>query len=147
MSGPAAAGAGAGALLSAYGQFQASRAEAKLLRRRSNLLDLSADQILELNDENTRLIRDDIKKTQGAATTKFAAAGVGTDLEALADIARIGEQEIRIRTDEAEWNAEMKRIEARITRDNARATRRAGTISAISTILSGGGKAASVAGK
>lgn len=137
MAAPVLAGiAVGGALLSSYAQFQASRAEAKLLRRQSELLDLSAEQIIELNEENTRLIREDVDKLQGTARTKFAAGGVVTDLEALSQIAVKGEEEIRMRTEEAEFNAEMARLEAEIMRENARATRRAGTLRAIGTLAS-----------
>ena len=123
--------------ISAFGRIKAAEAEVEALRNQSILLNKSADSILELNKLNTEFILEDVKKTQGAAATKFAQSGFATDIGALSDIAMAGNREIELRTREAEREAELRRLEAAFMRRNARATRKAGAIGAFGSVLQG----------
>ena len=126
-----------GILLSSFSQFKAANAEASLLRKKADLNDFSASKILELNEENSKRIREDAKNIQGAARNQFAASGTLTDLDTLGEIALAGELEIRLNTEEAVFQAEPQRLLAEIQREAASSSRKTGAIGAAGSILQG----------
>lgn len=127
----------AGSILGAYGKYKAASAEAEALQEEATLLDMSADQVLALNDINTQSTIQARDELQGAAATQFAASGFATETGAIADIASKAAKEIELNTMEAKYEANKMRLQAASKRKSASATKTAGKISAVGSILSG----------
>lgn len=132
LLGAAAVGGG---LLSGIGSLKSSRAEAKFSRKQADLLDLSADQVMERHAQNVAFIKDDVRKTQGSAATLMRSAGTITDIESLSTIAQAGATEIFLREQEATWTVQQMTAEAEAHRRRAEATEEAGVLGAIGSIL------------
>lgn len=130
----------AGSILSAYGNYKASEAAAEGLLDEANLLGLSAKHVLTLNDMNTQATIQARDELQGAAETQFAASGFATEPGAIADIASRAAKEIELNTLEAKYEATKMRAQASAKRKAAAATKKAGKIAAVGSILGGAGK-------
>ena len=125
----------AGAAFSFYGRIKAAEKEADMLRDKSILLQRSAQDILDLNEENAEATRVEIREISGSAATKFAQSGFGVDMDSLADIASAGAKEISIKTKQAEREASMRRLEASYHQRNAGNIRKTAMISGTGAIL------------
>jgi hypothetical protein len=142
------AAAMAGNTLQAYGQYKASLIQAKQLNLKAGLLDIEAQEILDRNAINNFIIGREGLRLQGAQLSALASSGrtTGQSFAPLEETARrvIEEQILNERV--AVFEASQRRFEAAQSRFLAKETRKAGVISAFSTLLTGSANTALAAG-
>lgn len=131
------------ALVSAYGQYQSSKAQAESLEAQAQQGFLRAEEIIQRNTIKNELLLESALVHQG--TQKAQSAGSGRALESTRDLVsstmdKAAEQIIN-NNRSAEWEAHMAEIGASSQLDSAGNISTAGTISAIGTLGFGAAKA------
>lgn len=125
-----------GAILSAYGNMKAADAEGELLHEQADLLELSAERVMKLNEMNTEQTLQDERETRSAKGVTSAARGVSVNLNTLSAITKDALKEIEISTEEAKFEAQKLKIEASAKRRSAKSGKDASKLSAISSTVS-----------
>jgi len=135
-----------GGLLSAYGQIEAGRAQAKAARRNADIKRMQAGELLERAEINIGEVFRESRIMAGNQASSYAAAGVGLDGTPLLVIeqtlARAGEEASLMRRD-AQFSANMLRLGADIEEQQGKSLERASYIAAAGTLI---GSAAGIAG-
>jgi len=126
--------AGGMAAFSAYNSWKAGQEEQELANEQASLLDLSAERVLEINEFNTEQTQKDSRATQAGKSTGAAARGVAVDLNQMAAIAANAFDEVQINTEEAEFKSRQLKLEAKQLRRSGKASAKAGTVQAVTTI-------------
>ena len=131
-----------GAGLSAYGQYEAGQAGAKINLFNARVAVFQALNAVERGQRNESRLRLAVRGIIGAQRSAFAAAGVdvntGSAAEIQADTAALGEQDALTIRNNAALEAWGYRTQAEISRYQAKVQKRAATFGVISTILGSG---------
>ncbi len=121
------------ALVSAYGQYQSSQAQAEQQRQQSQIDFARAEEILRRNEINNELLMESALVHTG--TQKAQAAGAGVDVSGIGrlvqDTVNKAIEQIELDTRAAEWESRMVRLGAETRLETASDIESAGTISAI----------------
>jgi len=131
----------AGSILGAYGKKQAANAEAGQLFEKADLLGLDISEIQRRHELNVKQIKEDVVNLQGSVKTISASAGTVSEISSLTALAEAGLKAIEIQEEDVKLQTTRMEREMSSLRQAGRRTRRAGTISAVGSILGGAGQA------
>ena len=129
-----------GMFMAAYGQLEASRQNASLLEEKADFLSLQADEILERNEINNKLIKRHARQLKSEQFTTGISRGLGevSRLEMLEETAQLAGEQIGRNTREARFEAFSLEKEAISLERGAREVRKAGILGVTTTLLGGG---------
>jgi hypothetical protein len=141
----------AGAKREANASAQAAEYNAKVADMNATISERRARDALERGKQEEQMKRQEVSQVEGRQRAAMAANGVdlsfGSPLDVLVDTATLGEIDaLTIRRSSAreaydyQVQATNGRADASLSRSNAANSRKAGTLQAFGTLLSGGGK-------
>lgn len=140
----------AGSAVSAYGQYQSAKAQAKTAKNQADAKELEASKLLERAAINAQATERTGKEVEAQQISSFIASGVeidGTPLSVLEDTADKISRQIALDMEAAEFDAEQMRRGAQFTRESAKQMEKNALIGAIGTVAVGGMQASTMKGK
>lgn len=131
----------ASTLLQAQGQLQAGQQNAAIANRNADRLDTAATDAVLRGRAEADLLRQQVVSRIGTQRAGLSASNVdisrGSAARLSADTAAAGELEVMTILNNAAREAYGMRQQASIVRDDGRAARRAGTMNAAGTLITG----------
>lgn len=126
------------ALVSAYGQYKSSQAQAEAQQQQAKLNFLKAEEVLARNEINNDLLLESALVHQGTQVAQIAGSGVDvggqTQKRVVAETMRKAQRQIELNTRAAEWESRMIRIGAESQIQSSEEIALAGTISSIGSL-------------
>ena len=133
--------------MQAYGKYKGAMAEADSLEAGADASESEADELLRRSYINAGATLQEGETMKGKQLSGFVSAGVeideGTPLTVLEDTNEKITRQIGYEMEATQFTAEQKRRQAQFDRKTAGATRTAGKVAAIGSLVSSGAKASS----
>lgn len=126
------------AVVSAYGQWKASSAQADASRQQAELNFMRADEILARNEINNSAIQESALSFTGKQKAQMAGSGVAiggeTSRRLVAETMKTAAKQIELNNRATEWEARMARIGAQSQMTSAGQMETAGQINAVASL-------------
>lgn len=129
--------AAVGVGLQVFGQLRAARDQSNSLLRQAEISDVRANEVLERNEINNTLLREELHIAKGNFLAARGTLGESSTYLQLENMSRNVTRQIDLNTREAEFEANMIRLGADIDRREAKDRRRAGRLQAFTTAAGG----------
>lgn len=133
-----------GTAISAYGQYEQSRAQAKAHDINAKILEAAARDAIRRGDREAGAVREQATQIIGAQMTAAGASGVALDSDVVQGLSQHSRALSELDVRDIQWNAAREawglRMGAAQERQAARQAIRAGNLALASTILTGVGQ-------